>query len=1142
MKRIVIAVLLLAALALPAQAQPAAFPDIPAGHWAAEAVAEITRLGIITGFPDGSFRGNDNLTRYQAALIIQRVLSVVGTGAPAVDLSSLRNAIQELSADLSALNVRVTQIEMDRGAVEQLRQTVAALQAAQADFVTRPEFTELKNAVAALTGQVSQEDLARLQQAIEALRAGGVSPGDIAALSQAVAQLQQTAVTADDLARVQDIAVEARATALQALAAVEALRTRPADPGMDAAALSDLSARVEANSVAIETALARTRSLAAAIDELRAQIGLEPVDLEGVDPAVMEAQFLSLRAQLEATQQDVIGVSNLIVTLNNESIGQGNRLTDLEGRVSALEQRAMVSPDMPATPDAPEAVGALEDQVAAIRDFVILVRRDVVGLSDRVAGIESVVASSAEEIAAIQERLAKLEAAGDLGGLQNRVATLEGQVLKLSGSIAVSLRQTRTYASPAFDLTRFDIDRLNVDGNVQSAFSAGDLDGDGSFIDDFDNWDESRARAVLTLSASFAKQGRSSGGLNVHDISVVFNAVSYTHAGDPTVGPGTVYPAGNITGVLWTINRFTATFTINGQPFQVVFGVQPSVKFTEYVFDNDTPTASTRGLRGWRGQGGEGIRFSAPAIDLGLPVTPGFTFFLGKASANNVADVPGAVSTGAAPWIVMGLRPTLNLFDLITVGFSWVDVYEDHLYGNSAAPIAGANPYYHKVAGADAMIDLDILEIKGEFAEAWGGEYINQTTKDPLPISFLGNLAYVTVKADIGFVVVNANYRWLTPFYDGVSGDLGGSLNYGNNTFNAAPFRLNQYGFGANATVTLGDDFLKVVGGYDQATEFDGTVNGRGHFKFDASTPNALTRTAFGAQATVRLAAIVLTAHVVSDAEAVGAADFGTDFQIRASVGHDGKQANPFIPGLTINAHYQSDGWTGSVWTTPFGRSDIGVSASFEVSLLGGTITPRASYATTSYGKDAGGDQVASGDPAITLGAGNRTLNPLLGFTATIDPRMNPANATFGTDSTTLNFGATVKMPLPFLPWNTSVALSGDYFSRNLRAIGAALVMADGQDQAELRFLLGLDFGDFLFANSKLAVRAGWIDIGNTQVGAGPAALGETRYGYWLTWTYWDVSVSYGAFSFMGKGTDPTPVDDIWTWYDGWRISYTVNF
>lgn len=52
------------------------FSDVPQGHWAAEAVEALVKAGILTGFPDGTFRGNDPVTRYQMAITLHRLYQV----------------------------------------------------------------------------------------------------------------------------------------------------------------------------------------------------------------------------------------------------------------------------------------------------------------------------------------------------------------------------------------------------------------------------------------------------------------------------------------------------------------------------------------------------------------------------------------------------------------------------------------------------------------------------------------------------------------------------------------------------------------------------------------------------------------------------------------------------------------------------------------------------------------------------------------------------------------------------------------------------------------------------------------------------------------------------------------------------------
>ncbi|MDT7921112.1 MAG: S-layer homology domain-containing protein, partial [Meiothermus sp.] len=155
----------------------AQFSDVPAGHWAKEAVERIAACGLITGFPDGTFRGNQNLTRYQAALIFQRLLNEIQQGGECVkgqgqggglsdeDLTAIRNAVQELAAELAALGVRVSALE-DNAA--------------------------------------SKDDIARLEAAIEELKAMRAEPGmeptpglDEAALADLADRVEAASVAAD---------------------------------------------------------------------------------------------------------------------------------------------------------------------------------------------------------------------------------------------------------------------------------------------------------------------------------------------------------------------------------------------------------------------------------------------------------------------------------------------------------------------------------------------------------------------------------------------------------------------------------------------------------------------------------------------------------------------------------------------------------------------------------------------------------------------------------------------------------------------------------------------------------------------------------------------------------------------------------
>ena len=59
--------------------QPAAYPDVPAGHWANGYIGAITAAGVMSGFPDGNFYPNNLLTRAEAATVLANAYQITGT-------------------------------------------------------------------------------------------------------------------------------------------------------------------------------------------------------------------------------------------------------------------------------------------------------------------------------------------------------------------------------------------------------------------------------------------------------------------------------------------------------------------------------------------------------------------------------------------------------------------------------------------------------------------------------------------------------------------------------------------------------------------------------------------------------------------------------------------------------------------------------------------------------------------------------------------------------------------------------------------------------------------------------------------------------------------------------------------------------
>ena len=99
------------------------FPDVPKDHWAYSYVKSLADRGLLEGYPDGEFKGDRTMTRYEFAAIIYRALQ---NGAP-ID-SDMAKAIGEFDPEINRIKdldrTRVDRIsgkDNDRHKVERVR-------------------------------------------------------------------------------------------------------------------------------------------------------------------------------------------------------------------------------------------------------------------------------------------------------------------------------------------------------------------------------------------------------------------------------------------------------------------------------------------------------------------------------------------------------------------------------------------------------------------------------------------------------------------------------------------------------------------------------------------------------------------------------------------------------------------------------------------------------------------------------------------------------------------------------------------------------------------------------------------------------------------------------------------------------------
>ena len=86
------------------------FSDVTPQDWAYQAVAQLASQGIVNGYPDGTFKGQHNITRYEMAQMVAKAL-VRQDRVDAEQNAIINRLANEFSAELNNLGVRVSALE-----------------------------------------------------------------------------------------------------------------------------------------------------------------------------------------------------------------------------------------------------------------------------------------------------------------------------------------------------------------------------------------------------------------------------------------------------------------------------------------------------------------------------------------------------------------------------------------------------------------------------------------------------------------------------------------------------------------------------------------------------------------------------------------------------------------------------------------------------------------------------------------------------------------------------------------------------------------------------------------------------------------------------------------------------------------------
>ena len=93
------------------------FSDVTPNDWAYQSVSQLAAAGVINGYPDGTFKGQNNITRYEMAQMVAKAMANEAR-ANAEQQAMINRLADEFASELNNLGVRVATLENKVGNVK----------------------------------------------------------------------------------------------------------------------------------------------------------------------------------------------------------------------------------------------------------------------------------------------------------------------------------------------------------------------------------------------------------------------------------------------------------------------------------------------------------------------------------------------------------------------------------------------------------------------------------------------------------------------------------------------------------------------------------------------------------------------------------------------------------------------------------------------------------------------------------------------------------------------------------------------------------------------------------------------------------------------------------------------------------------
>jgi hypothetical protein len=119
------------------------FSDVPSSSWAYAAVKELADKGYVVGYPDKTYKGDRPLTRYEMAIVVERVADtfekqlIAGKTVEAADFATLNKLVKEFGNEIASIQGHLNALQIEADATQKQVGTQQSQIGALQDFNRR---------------------------------------------------------------------------------------------------------------------------------------------------------------------------------------------------------------------------------------------------------------------------------------------------------------------------------------------------------------------------------------------------------------------------------------------------------------------------------------------------------------------------------------------------------------------------------------------------------------------------------------------------------------------------------------------------------------------------------------------------------------------------------------------------------------------------------------------------------------------------------------------------------------------------------------------------------------------------------------------------------------------------------------------